>query len=152
MRFPNIPKKYEKDFIRGYIDGDGSISQVRNKPYFVISITSNKIFLTNLAKKLIQRRIEVSHFENKKNFSTIHFNYTNSVKLCEFIYSEPCTLYLHRKKKVYDKFIKKWEEFKVCPICNKKFKNRVKTATRRIYCEECSKDQMKKRRFLRNKE
>ena len=43
FNFPNIPKKYERDFIRGFIDGDGSIgrhhfSMICNSERFAIQI------------------------------------------------------------------------------------------------------------------
>lgn len=43
FEFPNIPKKFERDFIRGFIDGDGSIgdrhfSMICNSPKFAEQI------------------------------------------------------------------------------------------------------------------
>lgn len=48
--FPNIPKQFLYDFIRGYFDGDGSIYYTNNK--YVISFVGNKDFLEELKKIL----------------------------------------------------------------------------------------------------
>ena len=54
MRFPQAPQKYLSDFIRGYFDGDGTITfeNMRNSPYNrlkVIFTSGSKDFLLSLA-------------------------------------------------------------------------------------------------------
>jgi hypothetical protein len=49
IRLPNITHDLMNHFIRGYFDGDGSISRVKNRPNsFVISICSNNKFIEDL--------------------------------------------------------------------------------------------------------
>lgn len=52
LKFPTIPKKYLKDFIRGYFDGDGSLSVSKNGNYekLTIQFLGTDEFLTSLAK------------------------------------------------------------------------------------------------------
>ena len=73
IKFPNnkqLPKKYMKDFVRGYFDGDGSIS----KSMRVDFTSGSKIFLLSL-KKILEKYLNVSNLKvenrtNKTNFSS----------------------------------------------------------------------------------
>jgi intein/homing endonuclease len=48
MIFPDIPKEYLADFIRGYFDGDGSIMLLKNNKVNCAFTSSSKIFLDTL--------------------------------------------------------------------------------------------------------
>jgi len=63
MKFPLIPKKYIKNFIKGYLDGDGSVYTINNRrkyknkiylyPYHFVQFTSKSLnFLKTLNTKL----------------------------------------------------------------------------------------------------
>lgn len=65
--YPNIPKEFDRDFIRGYFDGDGCIS-VKSTGYNVISFCCNsKIFLESLASVLISYGIYTRPIYTGKN-------------------------------------------------------------------------------------
>jgi hypothetical protein len=86
------------DFIRGYFDGDGSITKNKKRPNsFTVSICSNKKFNEDVVKYLGYGKI----YEDK-NFSVIKINKIEDVKkFRDFIYCEPQEL-LGRKKEVFD--------------------------------------------------
>lgn len=104
--YPNIPKEFDRDFIRGYFDGDGCITK-KSTGYFVISICSNsKIFLESLKEKLLEYDIKtrpIYSTNNNRNsaFHTLYFSGgDNKLKVRDFFYNGS-SIYLIRK---YDKF------------------------------------------------
>ena len=107
LRFPTIKKELENDFIRGYFDGDGSISKNKfNNPSF--SITSNIDFLKELKKKFINLNQDIKIYQNKKNKKIGELRYSgrgNIKKIYEFLYSDS-TIYLNRKKERFENVIK----------------------------------------------
>jgi len=98
IRLPNIPTKFMGSFIRGYFDGDGSISKNKKRPNsFTVSICSNKKFNEDVVKYLGYGKI----YEDK-NFSVIKINKIEDVKkFRDFIYYKPHGL-LDRKKEVFN--------------------------------------------------
>lgn len=53
IRLPNLDSDLMSHFIRGYFDGDGSISKIKNRPNsFTVSICSNKSFNEDVIKFL----------------------------------------------------------------------------------------------------
>jgi hypothetical protein len=53
IRLPDINKELMPHFIRGYFDGDGSITKVKNRPNsFTVSICSNKKFNNDIIQLL----------------------------------------------------------------------------------------------------
>lgn len=96
--FPEIPDKYLSDFVRGYFDGDGSISYTRS---YLSSFTSgSKIFLEKLLE-ILKAVINVKngHIYSKKdtNSHSLSFSHHDSILLREYIYQNPNCLKLDRK-------------------------------------------------------
>lgn len=105
MIFPNVPSIYMKDFIRGYVDGDGSIGRAKayqtvngNKVIYNgirLRILGNEIFLSQMLEcirkeipnntKSISKRKGENVYEITFNFKTaeniLHWLYDNN-KLC----------------------------------------------------------------------
>ena len=101
IRLPKLNNKLMSHFIRGYFDGDGSISRVKNRPNsFVVSICSNKIFNKDLVEYLNFGKIYDSD-----NFSVIKINKITDVKkFRDLIYNENGIL-LYRKFNVFTQII-----------------------------------------------
>lgn len=105
IKFPKVPKKYMKDFIRGYVDGDGSISKTKGyqtvngiKKIYIgvrLRILGNEDFLKSLIENIrkeipnktysISKRKGENVFEVTYNFSVataiLHWLYDNN-KIC----------------------------------------------------------------------
>jgi hypothetical protein len=99
IRLPNIEKKLLSHFIRGYFDGDGSVSPVKNRPNsFVVSICSNKKFVEDVMSFFSYGKIY-----NEKNYSIWKVNKINDIKnFRDFIYSNK-NLTLQRKLDIFNK-------------------------------------------------
>jgi intein/homing endonuclease len=97
IRLPNIPNDMINHFIRGYFDGDGCISKVKDRPNsFYISICSNRNFIND-----IYNFFKFGRIINFKNYSVWSANRINDIKYFRnFIYNNKET-YLDRKFKVF---------------------------------------------------
>jgi len=99
FEFPNIPECYQRDFIRGYIDGDGSFG----KHHFSMICNSN-IFATQIKDIFLKNIPELKwhiYKENRKytDYWSLHFNM--NLKTCVLIYEflyENAESILKRKK------------------------------------------------------
>ena len=110
VEFPNIPREFMWDFIRGYFDGNGSLI-LHKTPYNVygqISITSgSSSFVSKLQDFLTAEDIE-SHIykDGRDNHNAIYLrviNKRNVYKFCQNIYMSKNEFpYLERK---YQKYI-----------------------------------------------
>jgi len=116
MEFPNIPKKYFSDFIRGYFDGDGNvwmgISHKERKIQYMnlqVAFTSaSREFLINLHNNLKNLGIKGGSIFNikNKNCSRLLFSTNDSFQLFKIMYNREYTpfLFLDRKKRVFERF------------------------------------------------
>lgn len=96
VRFPEIPKKYLKDFVRGYFDGDGCVFLWRTKgknsllilrKLSVIFTSGSKIFLEGLSKKL-KKELDLKQkkiYDSDRAFQ-LRYATEDSVKLFKFMY------------------------------------------------------------------
>lgn len=117
IKFPNIPSKYLKDFIRGYFDGDGCVylelskNQNHNiviKKLSIIFTSGSKKFLQGL-NSAIKQILEV----NQNNIYTSHRSFQlryftkDSIKVFKFMYQNShYEYYLKRKFDIFGKYFK----------------------------------------------
>lgn len=119
LQFPVVPKQFIPDFIRGCIDGDGSIGQYKEKSRIYLCGSSFS-FLERFSELLRQQGIQNYIYKtNQANTSTINgktFKRTsehwrvevtqiNAKKLAEWIYYPGHPISLDRKREVAN-FIK----------------------------------------------
>lgn len=109
ISFPSVPSKYVKDFIRGYVDGDGNIDTTKayrgDKVYIGprLRILGNESFLTGLNE---HTRIKVDHKtrsltkKGKENVYYITYNFKIAKAILRWIY-EDNKICLHRKYQKY---------------------------------------------------
>lgn len=114
--FPDIPQKYFFHFVRGYLDGDGSIYYDKphidrgNKRYTRLNtcfISGSKKFL-NVMQRLISRRLNIPQQKLSKNYTAFKLRYStrDSLKLLKQIYNNNSKfLKLDRKYKLYLNYI-----------------------------------------------
>lgn len=106
-KIPNIPKQYIRDFIRGVVDGDGSIS-FDKKNYPTLSLCGGKntiAFIRNyfVSKFNLYSKITVvKKYENSQSLFYIGYRSNSAKTLINFIYHD-ATLYLERKFKLAKK-------------------------------------------------
>lgn len=111
-----VPDKYFLDFVRGFFDGDGTvyILKVNGTPqikadFISSSLSFIKFFNTQLCKNLDipEKTIhqELPRREDQKLIRySIYFYIDDCEKLAKFMYRNNPTLYLSRKRQVFEKW------------------------------------------------
>lgn len=106
--FPNINGDDKiRDFIRGYIDGDGSVGVYDNGngyEYLVISFVGTKNFINNTSKKIPIGFSSVRELIGENCFE-IRWYGKKAVKFCEWLYSNE-NLYNGYKKNKFINYLK----------------------------------------------
>lgn len=99
FEFPNIPKEYERDFIRGFIDGDGSIGR-----YHFSMICNSLKFAEQIRDKIIEAIPNLGWHIYKENrkftpYWSLHFNMNLKVSkpIYDYLYKD-ATVFLKRKE------------------------------------------------------
>lgn len=108
LTFPTeeqVPQLYIYDFIRGYFDGDGTISfDRRNKvPQCRFGFVGTKEFLTKL-KDILKLTNTLQHFSNNQSYNFIVSGNKKSLEFFKQIYNNP-NRFLQRKYDLYQEFI-----------------------------------------------
>ena len=108
--FPEVPKKYLGDFIRGYFDGDGCIyfkrhfAKDRNKERWVFQTlftSGSRMFLETLLAKLQKHGVKGGRIATKsKSGYDLVFSWKDSLALYRLMYhtAKVADLYLPRKR------------------------------------------------------
>lgn len=105
--YPVISKKLDSHFIRGVFDGDGGI-WCNKSGQLVFSITGTMSLNSKIQDKLIKNcSVGKTKISNKGNFSElIYVGNKQVIRILGWLYND-ATIYLDRKKKIYDSIIKK---------------------------------------------
>ncbi len=105
VEFPEIPKKYLRHFIRGVIDGDGTVRYVKRKrsPYFEISISSGSHSFLKSVSAILNEHVGIDAGIRKvgKNTYLLQYSCSRGKKLAEWIYHDS-GMFLVRKFKHYE--------------------------------------------------
>jgi hypothetical protein len=125
LKFPTeeqVPKHLIHHFIRGYFDGDGSISKTKYYSYAfcgtedMMNGINNVLLNNNVIKKPIkiqQTKSKTLHIIKKSgNIGVLLFK--------EWLYRD-ATIYLQRKKSKFDNVVQSNKLFSKCKLCNNKF-------------------------------
>jgi intein-encoded DNA endonuclease-like protein len=117
LRFPNVPKKYIGDFVRGYFDGDGCVyfkklkyADRKNKRWVVLTLftSGSRDFLMTLHDILGMFDVEGGSLRKKVRGFDLAFSHRDSLALYRLMYHTVSTtnLYLPRKYKLFRKAMK----------------------------------------------
>lgn len=103
IKFPKIPKKYARHFIRGVFDGNGGISLYGKYKISNCNFASGSLlFLKKLKIVLLNKGIKGSKIYKQKIYYT-RFNKEPMIKLFHYMYDDvPKSMYIERK---YNKFV-----------------------------------------------
>lgn len=101
IKIPDLKNNMIRHFIRGYFDGDGCIYKHPNGSSAECNITSNLDFITNIFNYLKYGRI----IKHGKVFGLRFYHKKNIEKFYHLIYEES-TIFLKRKKDIFDKHLK----------------------------------------------
>lgn len=113
VSYPRVPRRYKKDFIRGYFDGDGCVhlwlsknkrGRMITRKLSVIFTSGSKIFLRQLNKDLheccnVWKKIYVSRRSYQLRYGT-----DESVRIFKFLYRCVGEEFLYRKFIIFRKY------------------------------------------------
>lgn len=111
-----LEEKYYLDYIRGYFDGDGSVSQIgKDKRYYrwrLCSATKKILeFTIDVFEKYGIPPVKIHSSSNGKNILyEIEYATASSKKIYNLLYQNPNTLFLARKKNRFEELIKQANE------------------------------------------
>lgn len=106
ITFPEIPSKHIKDFVRGYLDGDGCIDSTkgyRKEKIYVgprVRLLGNEEFLSGLnsaIKTFVPNKTNAIEKKGSENIHTVTYNFSTASKILKWLYDN-CSIYLERKK------------------------------------------------------
>ena len=111
--FPEIPKKYFSDFLRGYFDGDGGVwiglknKNQKSKTYTISTFftSGSKDFLISLKYNLANRGLLGGSLIKKERGFDLKYSVKDSLILYKIMYNNECSLFLKRKKERFEKYI-----------------------------------------------
>lgn len=100
LTFPNIPKQYLSDFIRGYFDGDGCIMNLKGGRINSTFTSGSKKFLDELLLVLkTEAGVEGGSYDASSQ--SLKFGKKDSIKIGKYIYQNDPELFLMRKKEKF---------------------------------------------------
>jgi hypothetical protein len=91
LEFPNIPREYLRDFIRGVFDGDGCVYFLKTKyPRLnTCFVSGSKAFIYGLEEALRvlgMPAAKINTYHHKNTYYTLRYAYKNSLKLFRIMY------------------------------------------------------------------
>ena len=102
VEFPNVPKEYLSDFIRGYFDGDGCIMNLKNNRVNSAFTCGSKKFLDKLLE-ILKEEAGVEGGSYDPSCVSLKFGKKDSIRIGNYIYRNNPELFLLRKKEKFDK-------------------------------------------------
>lgn len=152
LHIPLLDKGLYSHFIRGYFDGNGSISIPKARPNLrrVEICSSSKVFIEDLINILKDNNINVPIYRSKDNTNSILYliewvKAEDIINFGNFIYNK-ADIKLDRKFNLFKNFklVDKTDNNPKCPICKNNLKKagtrpNSKVVLTRFKCKNCNK-------------
>ena len=117
LRMPNVPSEHLSHFVRGYFDGDGNVyaNEYARKGRKTLSTTlltgftsGSKDFLEGLHRILSEHSIVAGgSLFARESYFRLHYSVQDSCGLYRFMYNTESSLFLSRKKTVFENYFNK---------------------------------------------
>lgn len=153
--FPNVPEKFLKDFVRGFLDGDGWIYIRKKKDDISVGFSNGSYkFLRGLAKNLNKRlNLTKSNLRTRKKITKknkiattyqVEWYGMNALKIIKFLYDDlkGNDLSLKRKyrkqihaRRIYEDILRAPKKYKYRKI-EKKYKTSMQKLLQKLLIEE----------------
>lgn len=107
ITFPNeeiLPKSLVRDFIRGYVDGDGCLHVKPSDHRYIVNIVGTYDFLKSI-REILRENLGTYNVAIRQKGNAFQMNYSgkkNFAKITNYLYCDACT-YLERKYEIYQK-------------------------------------------------
>lgn len=102
IEFPNVPKEYLPDFIRGYFDGNGSIMNLKGGRINTAFTCGSKKFLDKLLE-ILKTEAGVEGGAYDPTCVSLKFGKRDSLRIGNYMYENNPELFLLRKKLKFSK-------------------------------------------------
>lgn len=99
--FPDVPREYLPDFIRGYFDGDGCICYLKGGRVNSSFCSGSKKYLMSLWD-ILKSEAGVEGGSYSTSNRVIQFGKRDSIKVGKYMYQDNPNLFLLRKKEKFD--------------------------------------------------
>lgn len=105
-KYPDIPQQFNRDFIRGYFDGDGCISHTEGKRAWQLTFTGNLDLIVKI-QEILESELGLNHLKlntiKDKSSVSLHFSGRKMIgRILGYMYDDS-NMFLNRK---YDKYCK----------------------------------------------
>lgn len=97
LKFPQVPKEYLPDFIRGFFDGDGCVMNLKNNRLNSAFTCGSRIFLESLLE-VLREEADIVGGSFDDSCCSLKFGKKDTLKLGNYIYRNNPELFLLRKK------------------------------------------------------
>jgi len=155
LKFPTeeqVPSHLVRHFIRGYFDGDGSVSGDKQKQFSFVGTIDFLLPLQHVLMKELdfsQTKFDKRHKDRDNNIRSLRYCGNNRcIVFRDWLY-KGATIYLERKKKIFDSYVPFEREERKCSIedCNKK--HSCKGYCKNHYYQFCGGKDKRRERFIK---
>ena len=153
LKFPTeeqVPSHLIRHFIRGYFDGDGSVSGDKQKQFCLVGTID---FLLPLQQILIEElgfsetKLEQRHKDRDNNIRSLRYCGINQcITFRDWLYKD-ATIYLERKKKIFDSYKPFIRTERKCAVEGCDIKHFGKGYCKNHYYQFCGGKEKRRERF-----
>lgn len=102
LKFPEVPEEFLPDFIRGYFDGDGCITEIKGKRINSAFTSGSKQFLDKLLQ-ILKEKAGIEGGSYDPSSYSLRFGKKDTIRLGKYMYRNNPELFLLRKRQKFCK-------------------------------------------------